>query len=88
MVAAMSIVLIACANFASLLLTRAWARRGEYAVRLSLGATRIRLTRQIVMEALCLSVVGGALGLMVPSLTGSDERAACSRWICSSRLRP
>ena len=71
MVAAMSIVLIACANFASLLLSRAWARRGEYAVRLSLGATRIRLARQIVVEALCLSVVGGALGLVIPSLTGA-----------------
>jgi predicted permease len=71
MIAAASIVLIACANLASLLLSRAWARRGEYAVRLSLGATRPRLMRQIVTEALCLSVIGGALGLAIPWLTGS-----------------
>ena len=71
MIAAASIVLIACANLASLLLSRAWARRGEYAVRLSLGATRTRLVRQIVTEALCLSVIGGALGLAIPLLTGT-----------------
>jgi predicted permease len=68
MIAAASIVLIACANLASLLLSRAWARRGEYAVRLSLGATRGRLIRQIVTEALCLSIVGGVLGLAIPWL--------------------
>jgi putative ABC transport system permease protein len=71
MIAAMSIVLIACANLASLLLSRAWARRGEYAVRLSLGATRTRLMRQIVTEALCLSVLGGACALVVPFLAGT-----------------
>jgi len=71
MIAAMAIVLIACANLASLLLSRAWARRGEYAVRLSLGATRARLMRQIVTEALCLSVIGGALGLVIPFLTAT-----------------
>jgi predicted permease len=71
MIAAMSIVLIACANFASLLLSRSWTRRGEYAVRLSLGATRIRLARQIVVEALCLSIIGGVFGLVIPWLAGT-----------------
>ena len=71
MIAAASIVLIACANLASLLLSRAWARRGEYAVRFSLGATRGRLVRQIVTEALCVSVIGGVLGLAIPLLTGT-----------------
>jgi predicted permease len=71
MIAAASIVLIACANLASLLLSRAWTRRGEYAVRLSLGATRTRLMRQIVTEALCLSVIGGLLGLAIPWLTST-----------------
>lgn len=70
MIAAMAIVMIACANLASLLLSRSWARRGEYAVRLSLGATRARLTRQIVTEALCLSLTGGAIGLAIPVFAG------------------
>ena len=69
MVAAAAIVLIACANLASLLLARASVRRGEYAVRLSLGATRARLARQVLVEALCLSAAGGVLGLAIPVLT-------------------
>ena len=69
MTAAAVIVLIACANLASLLLARASVRRGEYAVRLALGATRGRLARQVLVEALCLSVAGGVLGLAIPVLT-------------------
>jgi len=69
MAAAISIVLIACANLASLLLSRASVRSGEYAVRLSLGATRARLARQVMIEALCLSIAGGAIGLAIPWLT-------------------
>jgi predicted permease len=70
-IAAMAIVLIACANLASLLLARASVRGGEYAIRLSLGATRGRLARQVLIEALCLSVAGGALGLTIPILTST-----------------
>ena len=70
-IAAMAIVLIACANLASLLLARASIRRGEYAVRLSLGATRARLARQVLVEALCLSAAGGVLGLAIPMLTST-----------------
>ena len=69
MTAAAIIVLIACANLASLLLARASVRRGEYAVRLSLGATRGRLARQVLVEALCLSIAGAVLGLAIPMLT-------------------
>jgi putative ABC transport system permease protein len=69
MTAAAAIVLIACANLASLLLARASLRRGEYAVRLSLGASRGRLARQVLVEAMCLSVAGGVLGLAIPMLT-------------------
>jgi len=70
-IAAAAIVLIACANLASLLLARASVRRGEYAVRLSLGATRARLARQVLTEALCLSVAGGVLGLAIPLVTST-----------------
>jgi predicted permease len=70
-IAAMAIVLIACANLASLLLARASVRRGEYAVRLSLGATGTRVARQVLVEALCLSVAGGVLGLAIPVLTSA-----------------
>jgi predicted permease len=66
MTAAAAIVLIACANLTSLLLARASVRRGEYAVRLSLGATRGRLARQVLVEALCLSAAGGLVGLAIP----------------------
>jgi putative ABC transport system permease protein len=70
-IAAAAIVLIACANLASLLLARASVRRGEYAVRLSLGATRARLARQVLVEALCLSVAGAVLGLAIPVVTST-----------------
>jgi putative ABC transport system permease protein len=71
MVAAATIVLIACANLASLLLARASVRRGEYALRLSLGARPRQLARQVLIEALCLSVGGGLFGLAIPVLTAT-----------------
>ena len=88
------ILLLACLNLASLLMARGAARERELATRLAMGATRVRLIQQLLMESLLIAVMGTATGLAVAPLckqgTGDDADGRRSRavhmsiphWIC------
>jgi putative ABC transport system permease protein len=68
LVAVVLVLLVACANIASLFLVRGSAHRRELAVRTALGASRGRIVRLIISEAVVLGAIGGALGLVVARL--------------------
>ncbi len=66
------VLLLACANVANLMLVRSMARRRELAIRMSLGATRWRLVRQLLVESLVLAFAGGAIAMVITFWTAGS----------------
>lgn len=82
------VLLIACANLANLMLVRGVARRQELSVRAALGASRVRLVREMLIEAMLLALMGGVMGIGVAYLGVKGMLALAMRGVTIMPLSP
>jgi predicted permease len=87
-VAVILVLLLACANVGNLLLARAAARHTEIAVRLSLGGTRMRLIRQLLVESMALAVLASTIGFAIAAVGPSTLLPRVSRDLAILQLSP
>jgi predicted permease len=83
---ALTVLLVASLNLANMLLARGLARRKEIAIRLSLGATRFRIIRQLMAESLVLASLGGAFGFLLSRASGVYLKRLAAEDFAASRF--